>query len=968
MGYQSSMYLLGHFLNITFCDIWQDKGRVQWRSIADFLQHPDSYGVFEVITPKEGSSPGDRTQVVRLNAAQVRSAALEAGGPLDLGFSEEEPDPVAYRNAIAKAVQAGWPGKTVVSAFRRRVALELSAMRNGPLGDFSALSAVFTSRLRNVLGPDLLSRITALGSGRIHLKQLLARPHEGGPKDEAVTGAHALLRCVQLPYDACCVLDLHGLLEWHANGGGGGGGGAGPLGAAAPPRRGGGGVHIDLSGLVPRYGTPGADQESPYVSGGGGGSDREDGLTLPEAAVMAFPGVSAAAHLRRGLACRLAVAKGGGADDGSSSNSVEASLPRHTAPWSAIAPMVGASRAAAIQPSLKNPGPFRAFLLHPASGGAFDTVRLYVLNPNTGAKEAVDCVQLNPDALRRLAPGGASAAIAAAWPADDDFSRLRRAAAHVLSHWPRGGAAGDGAYTGQAGLVGAEIKKREPGLFGMYGGPNKGLFTKLDESGGRRVGGGGEAGGYLVYVREEGKEGFLRLKAHALWRDFPQQHNDVDLGLKVEVEVPAAAAGGAARGRPAAVAAAPAAPAASAADPWAGMAPPPEAAAASHDDYGGYGSGYGQQPQEASYDASGSGYDVYGGQYEGYDGESAAAAAPGGGAVAPAAPAPAAAESGVQHVMIMSLTPPVVTWVRDIAGFNTMIAHCQGVAQLGVAVHSAAGRVAAVGLYAPAANTASDGANSAWDAYGNPSIREPATVYLFRVTDVLGGGGAAGGGAPGADGGGATSTANGGAGSTSSLLSPPGGGLPGAKARLRALLESPMVVKVVHGCEQVLALSPALGGACMPSPLLDLRLLLRGLIALLPGAAEGAAPLPALPPPLPAAMALGPMGSMAQAGLAAHVAALQAALAGTGLWSDRPALLAALVVRHSAALREDMFGVKDWDSNPAAHEAALTVAAQHLPELYEAVQGEGLPWVAMACAAAAATKAMEKQAAAAAAL
>ena len=99
----------------------------------------------------------------------------------------------------------------------------------------------------------------------------------------------------------------------------------------------------------------------------------------------------------------------------------------------------------------------------------------------------------------------------------------------------------------------------------------------------------------------------------------------------------------------------------------------------------------------------------------------------------------------------------------------------------------------------------------------------------------------------------------------------------------------------------------------MPSPLLDLRLLVRGLTALLPGTAEGAPPLPALPPPLPAAMALGPMGTMAAAGLSAHVNALQAALGGTGLWSDRPALLAALMSRHSAALREDMFGAKDWD-------------------------------------------------------
>ncbi|KAG2450888.1 hypothetical protein HYH02_004720 [Chlamydomonas schloesseri] len=948
MGYQSSMYLTGHFLNITFCDIWQDKGRTQWRSIADFLLHPDCRGVFEVITPKDGSSPGDRTQLVRLNPAQVRAAALEAGGPLDLHFSEEAPDPVAYRNAIAKAVQAGWPGKSPVSAFRRRVALELSAMRNGPLGDHSCLSAAFTSRLRQVMSPDLLSHVTSAGGGRLHLKSLLARPHEGGPKDELSTPAHAFLRCVQLPYDACCVLDLHGLLEWHANGGSG----AGPLGSAAPPRRaggGGGGVHIDLSGLVPRYGTPGADQASPYVSGssGGGGADREDGLTLPDAAAMSFPGAAAASQLRRALAGRLAVAKGAGADDGSSSSSggsVESQLPRFALPWSSIAPMVAASKAAALQPSLKQAGPFRAFLLHAASGGAFDTVRLYVTNPQSGAREAVDCVQLNPEALRRLAPAGMAAAIAAAWPAGDDFSRLRRAAAHVLSRWPRGSPGGDGAYTGQAGLVGAEIKKREPALFGVYGGPNKGLFTKLDESGAGRRPGASEAGGYLVYVREDGKEGYLRLKAHALVRDFPADHNDTELGLKVEVPAAGAAS------RPAVGAAASVVPAA---DPWAGMGPPPEASAAPQDEYVGYGYAPDAQQQEA--------YDAYGTNgYDGYDGSAMAApAADAGGA--PAAPSAAVvAEGGVQHQVIMSLTPPVVTWVRDIAGFNSMIAHCNGVAQLGVAVHAVAGKAVVVGLYAPAANTASDGANSAWDAYGNPSIREPATVYLFRVTDVLGGGAAAAAGGS-ASGGSAAggSTANGGAGSTSSLLLLPDGGLPGAKTRLKALLESPMVVKTVHSCDQVLTLSSALGG-CMPSPMLDLRILLRGLTALLPGLAEGAAPLPALPPPLPAAMAAGPMGAVAQAGLSAYVNSLQAALAGTGLWSDRPALLAALVARHTAALRDDIFGVRDWDSNPAAHEAALVAAAQHLPELYEAVSGEGFPWVAMACAAAASTKAMEK--------
>jgi hypothetical protein len=38
-------------------------------------------------------------------------------------------------------------------------------------------------------------------------------------------------------------------------------------------------------------------------------------------------------------------------------------------------------------------------------------------------------------------------------------------------------------------------------------------------------------------------------------------------------------------------------------------------------------------------------------------------------------------------------------------------------------------------------------------------------------------------------------------------------------------------------------------------------------------------------------------------------------------------------------------------SNPAVHESALVAAAMHLPELWEALTHEAVPWVAMAAAA-----------------
>jgi hypothetical protein len=94
-------------------------------------------------------------------------------------------------------------------------------------------------------------------------------------------------------------------------------------------------------------------------------------------------------------------------------------------------------------------------------------------------------------------------------------------------------------------------------------------------------------------------------------------------------------------------------------------------------------------------------------------------------------------------------------------------------------------------------------------------------------------------------------------------------------------------------------------GASTVAPLLDTRVLLSALIAMLP-------PLPAPGAPGGALTAFGPLMAAARAKLNAHTAALREALSATGLWSNRPELLAALVGRHAAVLRDEAFGVQPW--------------------------------------------------------
>lgn len=96
---------------------------------------------------------------------------------------------------------------------------------------------------------------------------------------------------------------------------------------------------------------------------------------------------------------------------------------------------------------------------------------------------------------------------------------------------------------------------------------------------------------------------------------------------------------------------------------------------------------------------------------------------------------------------------------------------------------------------------------------------------------------------------------------------------------------------------------------------LDVRGLVDALVTLLP-------PLPP-PPSIPgfaaAAATLPPSERLvwmatAMAAVQAHVSALHAALVGTGVWTEAPELLAALVARHATALRDDLWAAdgRDW--------------------------------------------------------
>ncbi|GFR50521.1 hypothetical protein Agub_g12790 [Astrephomene gubernaculifera] len=897
-------------------------------------------------------------------------------------------------NNIVAAVAAAWPGDNALARFRRRVAMELASFDSGPVGPHSVLAARLSSHLRERC-PTLVTEAAGLCTprdGSLRIKQLISLapdvPSNGVSAGEDVPGG-AFLYCVSYKYDACVFLDVQALLKWHAGGklpatsNGGNGGGAGTFKAefgSGSVRTGfsskQGGIHINLSGLVPRYGKPGADSASPYSRPSGMQSeDDEDGdfeddegadvMTsgadgeavegedegavhhrpppLQHVAYMAFPGPSAASQLRRNLAVLLATA----APDGGGG------LPPYAIPWRQIALMVADSKAAALQPVLRTPAAFKSFILHPASAGAFAAKRFF-RNP-ADPNSSVDCVELDPAALRRAAAEGINKVIFTAWRGPESLLRLKRTAVKILLERPR---TPDGPYAMNAGPLGNELRARNaPAYTAVMSRGGGGLMAQLDESGRGR-----EA--LLVYVRKGGKEGTMQLKLRKLCCLFPPDTGlDLGLGLGGAGALPPPAAplpsnsGGTASAASATqlpssqTSLLHAAPSGATAPSQAGMA----TEGSSSSGGGAYGAAAANSipsdpwvtndaaPTEGPAfnwnDVSSATAVVLEAEPRGLTAfppgipgsVSAGVAASSLGVAANVVGATAATPASIANAVEAAVLPaPAVQWIQSSFEFETMIQHCYGATQIGLAIHATGRRAVVAAIYAPAATATIDvrAATGQPSSGGAQLLTWVATVYLFDCGLV-------------------TAAQEGG---SDGAVVGAGGALPGAAAALCGLLESAYVAKFVHGCEQVMSLA-ALCGAASISPLLDTRVLLRALSALLP-------PLPALPPPPPPYAAIGPLAAAAVAGLNAHVAALREVLTATGLWADRPELLAALTGRHSVALREDLFGTRDWASNASLHECNLVAAVRHLPELWEAMTTEAVPWVAMAAAATASAAAL----------
>ncbi|KAG2426225.1 hypothetical protein HXX76_013204 [Chlamydomonas incerta] len=263
---------------------------------------------------------------------------------------------------------------------------------------------------------------------------------------------------------------------------------------------------------------------------------------------------------------------------------------------------------------------------------------------------------------------------------------------------------------------------------------------------------------------------------------------------------------------------------------------------------------------------------------------------------------------------------------------TAMLQHCGCGSSLGLAVQAHDGKPALVSVYAPPALMQ-------LEDVGGQLVQWPAAVYLI---DPLAAAAAYGGGADGDI-------------AAAALL-----------CSLQPLLEAPSVAKVVHGggaalacLEAAIAASSGGGtGATCSQGVQDSRIVLASVEAML-----GLQHTPQLQAPQVAGPDSGVGGLR---GLHTHVARLRDALASTGLWADRPQLLAALTARHFAALQEDAqaaLGATGVDDDAAARlltrplgPSQMEVAARcarHLPELWTALVQEAVPWVAAHASAAA---------------
>ncbi len=253
-----------------------------------------------------------------------------------------------------------------------------------------------------------------------------------------------------------------------------------------------------------------------------------------------------------------------------------------------------------------------------------------------------------------------------------------------------------------------------------------------------------------------------------------------------------------------------------------------------------------------------------------------------------------------------SLPSPSVLYIADpySPSFLSLLQHAFACPHIGLSVMSGSGQASLVALYCPAsvANPpdADGGAlGSSTTNSGTGATVWGATVYLV---DVIHGAVAA---AAGLGGGGRAGAA---------AASQVEGALAALSQALCGLLEDPGVAKVVHGCAQVRSLELLLG--CNVAPLLDTRVLLDAVTAM----------LPPLPPPLPPAAALAAAAAAAAAGgplsaaeagamrqVQQHVLALRTALQGVELWADAPELMAALAERHAACLRAELWAATGRD-------------------------------------------------------
>ncbi|GLI64860.1 hypothetical protein VaNZ11_008246 [Volvox africanus] len=527
----------------------------------------------------------------------------------------------------------------------------------------------------------------------------------------------------------------------------------------------------------------------------------------------------------------------------------------------------------------------------------------------------------------------------AAWPGSGPMQKLKRAAAHVLSDvWPK--------YQMHAGPLGNFLIECEPLSYQVVRQANGGLTMTLGES----------THGFLIYERCRPTEAYLRLKLDALLSEYPIYEDEI-LGLAPASPAAAPAANprhdlgaatttvnsrttatindgaGAKRSsrpetpRPAAEpAAALHEPARTGevsgqetpnADPWVTMS-----------SEGGPVGLPVPVPVPVPVPMSNAGTELQ---------ETSSAGRPGPWTLAPASLNANNSEAiavlhnyvdcaKLPHESAKQLLDPAVQWVHTSTDFESMLQHCYAAGQAGLAAHggptaASAGKAEVAAVYVPAAEVL----NTATDPYGTPQMSWLATVYLINCSALF---------------------------VDASAVSDSTAVASDSAVMLRALLESPSVVKVAHGCEKVSNIVASCGAASV-APFLDTRVLLRALTAMLP-------PLPAAPAPLTstgAFVAVGPLAAAAMSRLNTHVTALRDALVATGLWAQRPALSG----RYQAALKEDTFGLRDWASNPAAHEAAMVVAAKHLPELWEALANEAIPWVAMAAAATAMESAVVAQ-------